>query len=237
MSATLGDSIASVVDTIQTRDGVPSEDPSLSIPHLNDDPTAIQLVYSMLLWEASHELAGRAFAAIRDGLTGLNELRVCDVEEIFALLPREIPRREERAPRLFTALNAVFSDQHALSLRSVAAMPKREARQYLDGLAGVPPFVAARVVLVSMGGHAMPADDRIAAVLAHHGVIDDAKIPHGELIAHLERAVRAADAARVYALLELETLNVGLPKRTRTKSRSTRKPPVKRDASKKKAES
>jgi len=225
MSSSLGDAIKAATDAIEATHGAPGDDPSLAIPADGDDPTVVQLVYSLLLWEAGHELAGRAFAAIRESLTGLNELRVCDGDEVAAILPREISKREERAMRLVAALNAVFISQHGLTLERVVALPKREARQYFDALDGVPPFVAARVSLLATGGHAVPADDRIAGVLSRHKVLDDPKLSHADLVSQLERAVRAADAPRVYALLELDALHTKPVRKSapRTKARAAKK--------------
>lgn len=204
MSNPLGDSVKTMVDQVCKERGEPGPTTPYSFAWNGEDPLVAELVYSLLLWESNGDLADRAAQAIAESVTNLNELRVCDADEIAGFFPRDVPRKAERAARLAASLNGIFAREHALNLGSVAGLPKREARQYLDSLEGLPPFVAARVMVVSLNGHAMPVDDRIVAILAHHGVIDDPKLSNAELISHLERAVRAADAPRVYAALERE---------------------------------
>ncbi len=207
------DPILALADAIESRRGAPpATDPSLDRAPLGADPLVYQLIYSMLLWEGSHDLAARCLEAIRAEVVDFNELRVCSVEEVCALLPRDCPRRPERVDRLLTALNDIFLREHGLTLAHLNALPKREARQYLDALPGLPQFVAARVMLVSLGGHAFPTDSRIGRVLANAGVIDAADMDHPDLGTRLERSVRAADSARVYALLEAEARDLPPPK-------------------------
>jgi endonuclease III len=202
----LTEPILTLAGTIESRRGAapPASDPSLDRTPVGADPLVYQLVYSMLLWEASHDLASRCLEAIRAEVVDFNELRVCSVGEVAAMLPRDCPKRSERVDRLLTALNAIFLREHGLSLSHLQGLPKREARQYLDALPGLPQFAAARVLLVSLGGHAFPTDARIARVLEEAGVIDTRNARNPDLGSKLERAVRAADALRVYGLLEAE---------------------------------
>ncbi len=226
MSSSLSDAIKAATEQIRSANGDPPPEPSAGFRCEQDEPIVVELVYSFLLWESDRDSAAGSFASLREQITGLNELRVCDAEEVASMLPRGTPRREERAARLVAALNAVFEREHALSLAALSEISKREARQYLDALDGMHPFVAARVVLIALGGHAMPADDRIAEVLAHRGVIDDLTLGHAELSAQLERAVRAADARQVYAVLETDAVRA--TKRSRTKGRTAKRTPAKR---------
>lgn len=218
MSDDLGAQIMAAADGIEGSLGSVAPDPSLSLAAEGDDPLVLQLVYSLLLWESNHETAAKSLAAIREQVCNLNELRVCAPDEVSAMLPREQTKRDERADRICTALNDIFLREHALSLSNLNAMPKREARQYLDGIEGLPQFVCARVMLVSLGGHAFPVDDRLVSALHGLGAIESAKEPAADLGAKLERAVRAADAGRVYGLLEL---HAGAEKPGRGKKKAT----------------
>ncbi|MEM9374125.1 MAG: hypothetical protein AAGA55_10825 [Planctomycetota bacterium] len=229
MSKPMADAIKAFLSAARTTHGAPQEDPSSHFRRDHEDPIVAEVVYSLLLWESDHQRACRGFEAIEKTLTGLNELRVCDADEIAAMLPRDTPGRQDRAARLVAILNDIFAREHALTLASLAGAPKREARQYLDGLQGMPPFVAARVALIAIGGHAVPADDRIAGVLAKHGVIEDLTLSNAELISQLERAVRASDAPEAYALLECEAATLKTSRRaSRPKPRSPKKSAAKR---------
>lgn len=198
----LNEAVLGAAGVIEASLGAPGTDPSLAHIPVGTDALVYQLVYSMLLWESSHASAFACLESIRAGVVDFNELRVCSVEEVVALLPKDCPRREERADRLLACLNAVFLREHGLSLGVLNTVSKREARQYLDAIGALPAFVAARIVLVSLGGHALPVDGRILRALGEHGVAMDGA-DEAEAGSRLERAVRAADSARVYGLLEM----------------------------------
>jgi hypothetical protein len=203
----LPEAVLAFADAIEARRGPPASDPSLAMRPQNADPLVHQLVYSMLLWESSHRAAGEGLGRLLEGVVDYNELRVCSLLELRDMLPRDFPRREERADRLLCTLNAIFLEENGLSLMTLQTLPKREARQYLDAIDALPAFGAARVMLIGLGGHAFPADDRLAAILRDAGALAPdfpTDLPAADLVARLERAVRAADAPRVYALLESE---------------------------------
>ena len=110
-----------------------------------EDPLE-QLVSSLLLWESTASKAEAARRRLIAAVVDINELRVCLPEEIVALLGERYPRGEERALRLRAALNDIYVREHAVSLEHLKKMNKRDARQYLESLEGVPQYVAARVV-------------------------------------------------------------------------------------------
>lgn len=202
MNEALTESLLALAAELERTHAAPGPDASLGLPGAGEEPLLHQFAYSMLLWESTPALAAASLEALRSEVTCLNELRVCSVEEIAAVLPRESPLLVERVDRLITGLNEIFQREHALTLRQLNALGKREARQYLDALEGVPQFVAARVTLLGLGGHSFPVDERVVALLREHGVVEDDGTAAHTLAPRIERAVRAADAGRVYALFE-----------------------------------
>tara|TARA_R110000782_G_scaffold103991_2_gene191478 strand:- start:25337 stop:26095 length:759 start_codon:yes stop_codon:yes gene_type:complete len=220
----LTDAIIAHADAIEARLGPPGPDPSIEHVPVGTDPLVHQIVYSMLLWDACHELAGRALAQLRQSVVDFNELRVCSGAELRDLLPRDCPHKDERTSRLLATLNDVFVREHGLNMAGVSAMPKREARQYLDTLAGLPQFAAARVMLVALGGHAFPVDGRIGRQLRAAGLIGSDGATPDEIGSRLERAVRAADAPRVYALLEADA--AANPAEATARKRTTTRSPA-----------
>lgn len=222
-SDSITEAILAHAESIEARIGQPTPDPSLEHVPVGADALVHQIVYSMMLWESTHEMAANAMDLLRRSVVDFNELRVCSEAELCDLLPRNCPRREERTSRLLAALNDIFLREHGLSLATVAAMPKREARQYLDALGGLPQFAIARVMLLVLGGHAFPADERLVRRLRGAGVIDADGADANEVGARLERAVRAADAPRIYALLEADA--AANPPTTARARKSPRKPP------------
>lgn len=174
------------------------------------DPVLHELVYSMLLWEATPSQALNALKRLLGAVVDYNELRICMPDEIAGLLGPRYPLVEERAARLKAALHHVYNLEHEVTLARLPGLSKREARAYLDALEGVPPFVAARVTLVALGGHAAPLDQRLYDLLVAHGAIDEEPdLPSAA--SKLERAVRASDSAELFALLDAWRDTAGTP--------------------------
>lgn len=158
-----------------------------------------QIVHSFLLWESSLSKADKAFAAIKEELLDFNELRVCLPNELMSIIGSRYPRCEERCLRLRACLNAVYEHEHRTALPGIEALAKREARLAIESLEGMVPFVAARVVLIELGGHAFPVDARIAAIVAEQSDLEESP---ASIAGKLERAFRAGEIPSIYAALE-----------------------------------
>ncbi|MEL6330621.1 MAG: hypothetical protein AAFR38_13270 [Planctomycetota bacterium] len=166
------------------------------------DPLVDELVRAMLQWEAQHAQARNAYDRILGTFVDYNELRAALGEQIVEALGPRYPRAQERAERLRLALTAIFEREDALSLAHLRDSPKREARAYVESLEALPPFAAARVVLLGLGGHAFPLDGRLVGALVKAGLIDKDDEPDA-VSGRIERAVRAGEAREAYELLEL----------------------------------
>lgn len=158
-----------------------------------------EFLRSFLTWEASPIKAEAALKRIHHAVVDFNELRVCLTDELAQMLGERYPLARERAHRLRAALNELYRREHGVTLEAVLTMPKREARAYLGSLEGVPPFVAARVTVLELGGHAFPVDDRIRTALSEEG-IDAGGVD--ELGSWLERQVRGGEARAAYLAME-----------------------------------
>ena len=156
------------------------------------DPLVHELVYSLLLWEASANQAKNALKRVRESVVDYNELRVCVADEVAHIIGDKYPLGLERAMRLRTVLNDIYQTQHGISLKHLRELGKRETRQYLDGLSGCPPFVAARVCLVQGLGHAVPVDERLCELLVGEQVID-AGTPVEQATSWLEHHIKAEE--------------------------------------------
>ena len=165
------------------------------------DPVLHELVFSMFLWESSLSHAIGAMNSIREHLADYNELRVCFPSELSAIIGTRYPRSLERSERLIETMNHVFQIEQGLTLARLQELPKRDARQYLTELRGIPGFVAARVTLIAIGGHAFPVDGLLAKYLTQEGVLGKSGSQTQQMSA-LERAVRAVDARKIYGMVE-----------------------------------
>ena len=159
-----------------------------------------ELIYSFLLWEAPIAKADAAFKRLMNNVVDVNELRVCRPPEIISIIGKTYPLAEERAMRLKASLHEIYLREFAVTLDKCAALSKRDARKYLDTLDGMPPFVSARVVLLRLGGHAIPVDENLLARLVAKGVVEpDYDCARAEGV--LERHVKADDAINVHLTL------------------------------------
>lgn len=165
------------------------------------EPGVEELIFSMLVWDARTSQAREAIVRLRAGVVDYNELRVCFPEEIRQLLGDRYPKAAERAARIRAALNDIYKREHKVTLQPVLSAGKRDARQYLETLDGVPPFAAARVFLSACSGHAMPVDDRIRDFLAEERVIAATEDPES-VSSWLERQLKAGEAAAAYGSLQ-----------------------------------
>lgn len=192
MTATLNaKAFDSLVKTLSSRYGDIELAPS---------PLLDQFVWSFMLWEASLADAERAFKKLTSGVVDFNELRVCLADEIVGMIGPRYPRAAERAGMLKRGLHAVFLKEHAVSLDHLKDANKRAARQYLEALDGVPQFVTARLLVLGLGAHAAPVDERLLACLSDEDVFDgDADLDRASSL--LERHIKAEDSQATHLLL------------------------------------
>lgn len=181
-----------------------------------------EFVRSFLHWETTANRADNALKRIDQAVVDINELRVCMPDEMAQIIGPNYPRVEERCERLRAALFDVYKREHKVALAHLTEKPKRAAREYLEGLAGVPQFVAARVTLLSLGGHAFPLDTRMHGRLLEEGALDPTMAP-ADASGWLERSVRAGEAAEAYTLIQAWCDSVEKPASPRGKRTAVKK--------------
>ncbi len=203
-----------------------------------EDPLR-QLLYSFLLWETVSSKADAAMRRIEDSIVDINELRISLLDEVTAMLGERYPNCEERARRLQSTLHSIYLNEHAISLEGLVKMPKKESKKYLAALEGIPQFVAARVTLLSLGGHAIPVDERLLERLVGSGVFEEG-VDAAKAASSLERAIKATDGVDAHLTLQAwcDDKNAKIPSVAGTKSRpASRKKTSKKKKSTKAARS
>lgn len=160
-----------------------------------------ELILSILLWEANTTKAEASMKRINSAVVDFNELRVCKPHEVESLLGKTYPRVEERAQRIRAALTDIYLREYAVSLDAAAAMSKRDGRKYIETLDGVPHFAASRVVLLRMGGHAMPVDSQLLTLLKTAEVVEsgDDEVKAAGI---LERHLKAGEGIEAHMLFQ-----------------------------------
>ena len=155
------------------------------------EPTT-QLVMAFLQADASRRKAEQAYDALMEHMVDNNELRVSHTLEIVEVLGENYPRVHWRVERMLESLDEVYLREHDHKMKKAAALTKKEQRHYLDTLPGITPYVSASVMLLSFGGHAIPVDDKLVALLAREGAIDEGLTP-AQVEALLLRQFKAGD--------------------------------------------
>jgi len=152
-----------------------------------------QMLIGILALDSSLFKAQAVYKKLRQQTVDLNELRVTPAIELAQMIGDGVPLAELKARRIVDALNAVRRRQDSLDLGFLRLRGRREAREYLESLHGVGPVVAAYVVLLSLGGHAIPVDNLTLYVLRKESLVDgraDAAAVQG----FLERCIAASEA-------------------------------------------
>jgi len=170
-----------------------------STPQPQHDPIT-QLIMGFLEWNATRKLAEQGYEKLMSVMVDTNDLRVSHSHELAAILGPDYPQVEQRTTRLREALQDIYLREHAVSLDSLADRPKKEVRAYLESLGGIPQYVAAQVLLLCFGGHAIPVDDKMAALLVEEGAVPAGGSVH-DIAAFLERQVKAGEAVALHHLM------------------------------------
>ncbi len=152
-----------------------------------------RIIHGFLEWNASRKAAEAAAGRLATVMVDHNELRVSHPSEVAAVLGERYPRATERAARLHDVLQAIFEREHGVSLAALEKKAKKDVQKYLLSLPGMVPYVAAQVLLLNFGGHAIPVDDVTADLLKAQGVVEPQATVE-EIAGFLERHVKAEDA-------------------------------------------
>ncbi len=158
-----------------------------------------QLVIGLLGLEVPESRAHRAAKALCEVMVDINEVRVSTAAELAPIIAPYVPDSMDRADAIRLALNAVFKKESAVSLETLKKSGRREARHYLESLDGVDRYAAASVILWSLGGHAIPVDQKMYQAYRKHDLVDPGATID-EVQAFLERNISAADA-KIFCLL------------------------------------
>ena len=174
--------------------------PDLVVPE-PDDPVR-RLAIAVIGESRSDEDANRAIDRALATMVDWNEIRVSNAEELNAAMGNTKPEGLTRCQRLIDALGAIFTRENRLSLDRLKGLGRREARQYLEALAGVDEYTVASVLLWCLGGHAIPVNDAL------HEALRKAELVHptatrAEVQAFLERNVNASQAKGFCVVMRL----------------------------------
>jgi len=157
-----------------------------------------------MMADATDEQGSNAFDKLMRGSVDVNDLRAMLVKEQVGLIGVRYPLAQDRCTLMRRTLMDIYKREHKVSLERLRNLAKKEAKAYIEGLAGITPFVAARTLLLGLSIHAVPVDQATVDVLAEAEVLSEAGEPV-EVAALLSRHVLAEDALEAHAALRKAT--------------------------------
>ena len=204
----------------------------------SDERTVLEyLILGVCLENATLAPAEAALKRLDSEFYDWNEVRVSTVGELQKVLD-DLPDTEQKALRIRSVLHDVFETYYQFDLEDLRRKPLGQAQKVLNKLDGADPFVVAFTVQGTLGGHAIPTDDRLHDCLTRLGLAEAQDSP-AELASRLERWIPKARGREfcwllrrlsteldrrkdppVFRTLRSSLFPGGLPKRTTASTRT-----------------
>ena len=181
------------------------------------------------LTESDAHLGIRRFG---EHFVDFNDLRVSRAEEIIEVLGHDGAAARDAALMITRVLMAVFEKFHAVSLEPLKNIGKRPAKQILEKVDGMTPFVINYCTLTSLNGHAVPLTERMIDYLRYHELVHP-DADDQEIEGFLTRLISATIGYEFYAFLKHES-EIRRPKRRKKKKTAVKPKTVKKTKTKKK---
>jgi len=187
-----------------------------------DDPLR-RMAIAILGENCSDAEAERAIGRATEAMVDWNELRVSSASEISKIIGNAIPQGVQRCRKLADALQAVFDRENRMSLDRLRTMGRRDARHFLEQLDGTDEYTVASVILWSLGGHAIPVNDRLLKALREADLVHP-EATRAEVQAFLERNISANEAKEFWMIMQsFQPAKRSSVKRTTSKATSKKK--------------
>lgn len=130
------------------------------------------LLIAVIQEGTSFPVALAVYKRMITGFHDFNELRVSHRSEIVDYLG-EVPDKEIKARRILGILKFVFETTYAFDLESMRKKPLKQAQKQLSKITGANAFTVAAAVQRALGGHAIPVDEAMCAVLKRLEILDE----------------------------------------------------------------
>ncbi len=165
-----------------------------------DDPLK-HLVFAVLSEGNSPTRAKTAVTRLLANTINYNDLRVSTPNELAEIIEADLPDALVRTTLLVQILGSIYEVENVVTLDNIKSGSKKETRAYLQGLAGMTPYILASTMLWGFGEHQIPIDEQMLAVLKKEELVDpDTDVEEAQ--AFLRRQISASDAKMFTALLK-----------------------------------
>ena len=136
-------------------------------------PVLEQFVYAVLRENATRESADRAYAALREQFYDWNEVRVTSAVEVAEAFDALLSEPTARAQRIIDFLQEVFETTFSFDLESLHKKGVKLGAKTLSRYQAANDYAVACVVQHSLGGHAVPVDERGLRLLKRLGLVEE----------------------------------------------------------------
>jgi len=183
-------------------------------------PPLEQLILGLLSDQTSERKAVQALRRLQTDFVDFNEVRVTRPNDLAAAI-HMVADPQAKAKRILRVLHQLFLRNACVTLEFLTRLPLDQARGFLEQLDGVDARTVATVVLLSLGGSALPADAALVRIAKRIGLVGRAW--HAEQVQQvLEDAIPADDKFAFYRLMVIHGETVCLVKTTRCEACSLR---------------
>ncbi|GHT11013.1 hypothetical protein FACS1894170_04020 [Planctomycetales bacterium] len=176
------------------------------------------LMYAALLENTTFENADLALTTLQNYYIDWNEVRVCTIRELAAIIPM-IPQAEEASRRIKHALQALFEKTYSFDLEDLRKRGRSvaDAVKQLNDMGAGTPFMIDYTALVALGSHQIPLDEAALQLLRPLGLTQLNPGETREVGAGLERGIPKTSgllfAVKFHHLAALFYANPEMPER------------------------
>lgn len=178
------------------------------------------IVYAIISAEMSEKAADSIVRKFTDYFVDWNDLRVSRTEEIVEVMGKDSSVAAGIASALTTVLNSIFNQFHQISLEALKKIGKRPAKQALEKIDGISPFVVDYCMLTALGGHAIPLTENMIKYLKDNEFVNP-DADRQQIEGFLAKQISAKNGYEFYALIRQESESTKAKKKT--KAKTTRK--------------
>jgi hypothetical protein len=187
------------------------------------DEPADAVVYAIIAENMNAAPTESAIKRFADYFIDLNDLRVSQEEEILDILGEDTPETKDIALNLTKALKAIFVEYNSVSLEPLKKIGKRPARQALEKMDEISPFVVNYCMLTSLQSHAIPLTKRMIEYLRNNQMVEP-DADEQQIEGFLGKQISAENAYEFYVLLRRRSE----ARKTRKKKKTVRKTKAKK---------
>ncbi|MDO4550024.1 MAG: hypothetical protein Q4C96_02090 [Planctomycetia bacterium] len=156
-------------------------------------------LFGTCLEDAGFEAAETAFVALKESLSGWNEVRVSSPTELAEMMP-QLPDPRGVAVRVKKVLNAIFEERYTFDLEDLRKMNLGTAFTKLEAIPGGTPFSTAYTAQASLGRHGIPVGNGEKKLLYVLGIISAQELEKRE-ITGLNRSITKQQGREFMVLL------------------------------------